>query len=213
MRQLLANILISILTISSLVFAACTNRPAPTMSPEAKEEQMHREHAMLADNLAHQGITILEVPFKPFREFGYQMNTFFSSYLMLENALVKEDKATADIVAEEMKFLLDLFAEPLFEGKAELAWSNHKEQYLKSLLEFLKVENLKEKRFYFSQISEVLYCTFKSFDLELGDIHLVYCPVALNNQGAYWLTDNHKIRNPYFGDKRLKCGSIVGIFP
>jgi hypothetical protein len=29
-----------------------------------------------------------------------------------------------------------------------------------------------------------------------------------NNQGAFWLSNEKEIKNPYFGDMMLKCGSI-----
>lgn len=40
-----------------------------------------------------------------------------------------------------------------------------------------------------------------------------YCPMAFDNKGAYWLTEGHEIRNPYFGDTMLKCGEITEIIP
>jgi Cu(I)/Ag(I) efflux system membrane fusion protein len=32
--------------------------------------------------------------------------------------------------------------------------------------------------------------------------------MAFNDKGAYWLSDKEAIRNPYFGDKMLTCGSV-----
>jgi hypothetical protein len=32
--------------------------------------------------------------------------------------------------------------------------------------------------------------------------------MAMNNEGAYWLSTSEKIRNPYFGDQMLTCGSV-----
>jgi hypothetical protein len=32
--------------------------------------------------------------------------------------------------------------------------------------------------------------------------------MAKNNEGAFWLSASDQIRNPYFGDKMLKCGSV-----
>jgi Cu(I)/Ag(I) efflux system membrane fusion protein len=32
--------------------------------------------------------------------------------------------------------------------------------------------------------------------------------MAFDNKGAYWLSDQAKIRNPYFGDKMLECGEV-----
>ena len=35
-----------------------------------------------------------------------------------------------------------------------------------------------------------------------------YCPMADNNKGAYWFSEDEAINNPYFGAKMLKCGSL-----
>jgi hypothetical protein len=32
--------------------------------------------------------------------------------------------------------------------------------------------------------------------------------MAFNNTGGYWLSNSKEIRNPFFGDKMLKCGRI-----
>jgi hypothetical protein len=45
--------------------------------------------------------------------------------------------------------------------------------------------------------------------LAAGTIYKQYCPMAFSNTGAYWLSESKEIRNPYFGDKMLKCGRIV----
>ena len=34
--------------------------------------------------------------------------------------------------------------------------------------------------------------------------------MAFNNRGADWLSNEAQIRNPYFGDKMMKCGSVTG---
>jgi hypothetical protein len=32
--------------------------------------------------------------------------------------------------------------------------------------------------------------------------------MAFDNRGAHWLSDESTIKNPYFGDKMLTCGSV-----
>ena len=32
--------------------------------------------------------------------------------------------------------------------------------------------------------------------------------MADNDNGAYWLSKEEKVINPYFGDAMLKCGSV-----
>lgn len=194
----------SVFLCANLILVACGNQSAPSNhSPETRKRQIHQE----------QGILMLEEQHKVPREFGYIIGTFFSIYLNLEEALVKGDTSTANNTAKELKFLLELIPDPKTSAKVVQTWTNHKEGYQKNLTAFLRVPGLQEKRTYFSYITEILYCTFKSFNLEVGDIHLAYCPMALDNKGAYWLTDNHKIRNPYFDNKMLNCGSIVELIP
>ena len=41
-----------------------------------------------------------------------------------------------------------------------------------------------------------------------GKLYYQFCPMAFNNTGGYWLSNEEAIRNPYFGDKMLKCGMV-----
>ena len=38
--------------------------------------------------------------------------------------------------------------------------------------------------------------------------YVQFCPMAANGKGASWLSDKKEVRNPYYGDKMLKCGSV-----
>jgi hypothetical protein len=44
--------------------------------------------------------------------------------------------------------------------------------------------------------------------LSEGTIYKQFCPMAFDNQGAYWFADVKEIRNPYFGNEMLTCGEI-----
>lgn len=39
-------------------------------------------------------------------------------------------------------------------------------------------------------------------------LYVQYCPMAFDNTGANWVSTSSEIRNPYFGDKMLKCGRV-----
>lgn len=41
-----------------------------------------------------------------------------------------------------------------------------------------------------------------------GELYKQFCPMAFEGKGAYWLSSSQEIRNPYYGDKMLKCGSV-----
>jgi hypothetical protein len=44
--------------------------------------------------------------------------------------------------------------------------------------------------------------------LDSGAIYKMYCPMAFNNTGAYWLSSDKQVQNPYFGDKMMRCGRV-----
>ena len=39
-------------------------------------------------------------------------------------------------------------------------------------------------------------------------VYSQYCSMADNNNGAYWLSEQEKVINPYFGEAMLTCGEI-----
>ncbi len=53
-----------------------------------------------------------------------------------------------------------------------------------------------------------MYALVKNFTASQTDVYLQYCPMAANGNGAYWLSDNKIVFNPYFGDRMLHCGSV-----
>jgi hypothetical protein len=74
-----------------------------------------------------------------------------------------------------------------------------------------KIANLSDltaQRNMFSALSNEMATLVKGGKLSMGMLYLEYCPMANNNSGAYWLSNEKEIKNPYFGDKMLKCGSV-----
>ena len=64
--------------------------------------------------------------------------------------------------------------------------------------------DLTEQRNLFSSLSNEMTALVKGGKLSMGMIYLEYCPMAK----ASWLSNEKEIKNPYFGDKMLKCGSV-----
>ena len=60
----------------------------------------------------------------------------------------------------------------------------------------------------FYPVSKDMYNWIKSVDT--GDLTLYwqYCPMAMGNTGAHWLSLESEVMNPYFGDVMLRCGNV-----
>ena len=79
----------------------------------------------------------------------------------------------------------------------------------KAVKDIESAADLKSQRIAFSALSDEMAVLIAG-NLKSGMIYKDYCPMALDG-GAYWLSSEKEIQNPYFGDKMLKCGSVKEI--
>jgi hypothetical protein len=94
------------------------------------------------------------------------------------------------------------------EGEGLEAWYSHQTMYEAKLKEIQHVKGLENKRSYFSHISEIVYCTIKSFGLKQGNLFAIFCPMAFDGKGAYWISKSKTIQNPYLGSKMPACWEV-----
>jgi Cu(I)/Ag(I) efflux system membrane fusion protein len=69
--------------------------------------------------------------------------------------------------------------------------------------------NLENKRKSFQMISDQLYDLIRTVRYDGQVVYHSFCPMAFNDQGAYWLDRTSDIKNPYFGAKMLSCGEVL----
>ncbi len=68
--------------------------------------------------------------------------------------------------------------------------------------------DINDQRFEFEKLSREIYAMAKKSNFGNATIYRLYCPMAFDNKGAFWLSDEQNIMNPYFGDKMLHCGRV-----
>lgn len=73
----------------------------------------------------------------------------------------------------------------------------------------IKDPTCEQQRVPFSQVSNTLYTVLKQTGMKNSGVYQQFCPMAFNDQGAYWLSNEAEIRNPYFGKKMLECGDVT----
>ncbi len=69
-------------------------------------------------------------------------------------------------------------------------------------------DNLKAQRSDFTALSSDIIALMKHTELNSGQLFVQYCPMANDGDGAYWLAAEKGIRNPYYGDEMMECGSV-----
>lgn len=122
-------------------------------------------------------------------------------YLVIKDALVASDPSGT---SEAARALLPLLA--AIEKEAGASGS------LETLEETVRVlatsGTLEEQREAFRGFSRVLIGRARSLGSAARPLYVQYCPMANQNQGAYWLSSEPEVRNPYYGDAMLTCGEI-----
>ena len=118
----------------------------------------------------------------------------YEYYLDLQKALVQSDEEQAQMAASQLQSALN----EIETGKVAHA----------EALKVARASSLAEQRKAFTALSMEMANFVKSRELKEGKVYLGYCPMANGNTGGSWLAASSEIRNPYFGDKMLKCGSI-----
>ena len=73
------------------------------------------------------------------------------------------------------------------------------------------VGSLEQARELFQRHSQVMIALARAGYLDVN-AYLMFCPMAFDNQGAYWLQPDRRLLNPYFGASMLRCGDRIEAF-
>lgn len=140
--------------------------------------------------------------------FKKQLTAVFDGYATLKDAFVSSDAVKVKQEATTTLGALEKVDMKLVTGAAHHDWMTYLEGMQKSLREIGASADIETQRVAFSNLSNDLYKAIKAFGLSGETAYYEYCPMAFDNKGGYWLAKEDKIRNPYFGDKMLTCGSV-----
>ena len=123
-----------------------------------------------------------------------KLGSAYAHYIQLKDALVASDAAKAQTSAKQLEKSLEKVAGSLKakEEANKVSASN----------------DLAQQRQAFSKLTTEMTILVKANTLSAGSLFLEFCPMANNHAGAYWLSNDKEIKNPSFGDKMLKCGSV-----
>ena len=122
------------------------------------------------------------------------LQAVYLKYIELTEALTAEDMAKARLSSNAIEA-----------GASHLSGGR---KLASTAAKITVAPNLEMQRTHFAAMSNEMIDLIKKTGTSKGEIYVDYCPMALNDKGAYWLSVNKEIRNPYFGDKMLTCGEV-----
>lgn len=118
-------------------------------------------------------------------------------YLEIKDALVASDLEKASGTAREIM--------------SKDALTDIEEQLMAPIERIANTESLEEARDAFFEYSQLLTDMVSEYGGSMK-LYKQFCPMAFENRGAFWLSAEKEILNPYFGDKMLRCGEVQAEF-
>ena len=130
------------------------------------------------------------------------------NYLQIKNALTATKATEAGDAAKSMSEAMKGFDKSLLSADQKKVY-DAQEAGLKENAEHISksTNDIEHQREHFSNMSEGMYALVKAFGGGKTLYH-DHCPMAKDGKGAMWLSENKEIKNPYFGDKMMECGSV-----
>ncbi len=132
------------------------------------------------------------------------MVLLLNNYLQLKDALVASDSNNTKQIANDTYISLKSI-ETLGLGTMEMEHLEIISELLISMAENNSLENQREQFISLSENMINMSASLKKLDIPLFVQH---CPMANNDKGANWLSNKREIKNPYYGEAMLTCGSV-----
>ena len=142
-------------------------------------------------------------------EFQNQLKVVFDDYISLKEVLITDD--SKKIMREAKGVLISLKQinmKLLTNNTGMQQWMKLEKEIKFSANSIAEIAEIKEQRIHFKNLSKHITTAIKAFGVN-EKIYNQFCPMADNNKGAYWLSKNEKVVNPYFGGAMLSCGSVT----
>jgi hypothetical protein len=149
-----------------------------------------------------------EPQFRVDAAFQKQIADLFASYIKLKEAFVSSNPSSVQTETLAISEILKQVNMNLLSGTSHNEWVNFHAAIQNSLRAIESSADIETQRRAFSTLSESMYKTIRAFGLGGKEAFYEFCPMAFDNVGAYWLSDEEEIRNPYFGSAMLTCGSV-----
>lgn len=169
----------------------------------------HEGHLGMDKNLSNTEMneTKMNERLKVSEKFKGQLRDIYNNYINLKDALINEDIKGSSQNASKLLSNLSKVDMKLLNEEAHNHWMTIETEIKSSATSIASSKNIKTQRNHFKHLSSHFINAIQLFGIN-EKVYVEFCPMADNNKGAYWLSQEEKIRNPYFGDAMLKCGEV-----
>jgi len=171
-----------------ILFAACNNNSVAAKSENTTDSMSHEghDHSHMSDSSAPAAAAVQLKDDK--------LNAVYQHYVHLTTALINGDEAEAKIASNAIET-----GAAIVDGGKTLGASASK---------ITAAKNIDAQRTAYADLSNDFISLVKKSGLNSGALYVDFCPMAMDSKGAYWISPNEEVKNPYFGEKMMTCGKV-----
>lgn len=194
-----------LLTTLSVIAYSCGDN-ATTEQTSGQKEENASAHAATQENAE---IKVVKASFTNVdAAVAAYMKKLTDEYLQIKNALTNGKAAEAGDAAKNLLEAMKGFDKSLLAADQKKVYDQYEASVKEQAEHISKSANdIEHQRERFSTMSESIYALVKAFGGGKTLYH-DHCPMAKDGKGAMWLSETKEIKNPYFGDKMMECGSV-----
>ena len=166
---------------------------------QGKKSMMNKGEAKMKDEVeTEMNMTLSE-------SVQQQLKGVLPNYYTMKDAFVESDSKKVSQLASEMNTKLTTIKENELGGMEQKNIKKSKE--LLSMIS--ESDDLENQRNHFVGLNQTIIPLFKNVEGFSKTVFVQKCPMANSNKGASWLSTEQEIRNPYYGEAMMTCGSVV----
>lgn len=170
-----------------------------------KKEGSKMDHSM------HQGMKMDKsgaITYEVSTDFQNQLTEVYNASLKLADSFIAGEVEGISNSGQQVKAALGKIDMGLLKSsEAHMEWMMNLKVMNTALDKMTGSKDTKDQKAAYDSFNQSLFKSIKAFGITEGSVFYQYCPMALDSQGAYWLSNTKEIRNPYFGGNMLSCGS------
>jgi len=134
---------------------------------------------------------------------GNHIDKITSSYMGVKNALAASNSRLAKTRAIDLLGQLSVTPKEL-QPAQQRVYSGIAAKLKGDTRDLIYTASLNMQRARFQSLSNDMYTLLSTLKLNTTTVYQQYCPM----KKAYWLSESEEIRNPYYGEKMLECGTV-----
>jgi len=169
--------------------------------------QLQGKRSMMNQNKVKNETTDKPIPMKMSfsKSFEKAFKEILPSYLQLKDAFIASEAKEIAISAKRTEEKLKKIDTKDLGNMEKL----HVSKSINMLEAISNNHTLDNQREHFVILNENLIAIVINLNNLDKELYVQKCPMANNNKGAMWLSGDLSIKNPYYGEAMLTCGSVI----